>query len=147
MSLETGSSESSSHEYQIIQKTISVFVFLLYFVSSRERPWRHWARSRIHGTRGILYASIPVFLNTWENTQVARAMISVFLWNARWRHGRSRGETKYRFACNEAYMWHDYTNQCCSVFPLAGYPNAYPMYPWHQTAKPCHNIVYKQPPF
>ena len=36
------------------------------------------------------------FLNAWEDTQVARAMTSVFLWNARWRHGRSRGETKYR---------------------------------------------------
>ena len=36
------------------------------------------------------------FLNAWENTQVARAMSSVFLRNTRWRHGRSRGETKYR---------------------------------------------------
>ena len=29
------------------------------------------------------------FLNAWENTQVARAMTSVFVWNTRWRHGRS----------------------------------------------------------
>ena len=36
------------------------------------------------------------FLNVWENTQVARAMTSVFLRNTHWRHGRSRGETKYR---------------------------------------------------
>ena len=35
------------------------------------------------------------FLNVSENTQVARAMTSVFVWNTRWRHGRSRGETKY----------------------------------------------------
>ena len=34
---------------------------LLYFVSSRERPWRHWVRLRIHTARRILYASIPVF--------------------------------------------------------------------------------------
>ena len=36
------------------------------------------------------------FLNAWENTQVARAMTSVFVWNTRWCHGHSRGETKYR---------------------------------------------------
>ena len=35
------------------------------------------------------------FLNAWENTQVACTMTSVFLRNTRWRHGRSRGETKY----------------------------------------------------
>ena len=34
----------------------------LYFVSSRERQWRHWACPRIHASRRILYASIPVFL-------------------------------------------------------------------------------------
>ena len=34
----------------------------LYFVSSRERPWRHWARPMIHAARRILYASISVFL-------------------------------------------------------------------------------------
>ena len=36
--------------------------YSLYFVSSRERPWRHRARSMIHATRRMLYASIPVFL-------------------------------------------------------------------------------------
>ena len=35
------------------------------------------------------------FLIVWENTQVVRAMTSVFLRNTRWHHGRSRGETKY----------------------------------------------------
>ena len=34
----------------------------LYFDSSQERPWRHWARPRIHAARLILYASILVFL-------------------------------------------------------------------------------------
>ena len=34
----------------------------LYFVSSKERPWRHWAHPRIHAARCMLYASIPVFL-------------------------------------------------------------------------------------
>ena len=37
------------------------------------------------------------FLNAWENTQVERAMTSAFVWNTHWRHGRSRGETKYRW--------------------------------------------------
>ena len=36
------------------------------------------------------------FLNAWDNTQVARAMTSVFTRNTRWRHGRSRGETEAR---------------------------------------------------
>ena len=39
------------------------------------------------------------FLNAWENTQVARAMTSVFLQNTRWRHGRTRDETKYSVFC------------------------------------------------
>ena len=34
----------------------------LYFVSSRELPWRHWSRPRIHAAKRILYAWIPVFL-------------------------------------------------------------------------------------
>ena len=38
-------------------------------------------------------------LNVWENTQVARAVTSVFLLNTRWRHGRPRGvrQLKYRY--------------------------------------------------
>ena len=44
----------------------------------------------------FIYASISVFLfeRMWK-TQVAHAITSVFLLNMRWRHGRSRGETKY----------------------------------------------------
>ena len=34
----------------------------LYFVSSQERPWRHWALPNIHAARRILCASTPVFL-------------------------------------------------------------------------------------
>ena len=34
----------------------------LYFVSSREWLWRHWARPRIHTARCTLSAPIPVFL-------------------------------------------------------------------------------------
>ena len=61
--------------------------------------WRYWARTRIHAAKRILYASIPVFLIECvrKHTIVARAMTSVFLRNARWRHGRSRGETKYSY--------------------------------------------------
>ena len=43
----------------------------LYFVSSRERPWRHWACPRIHAARRIHYASIPVFL--FEHVKKLRA--------------------------------------------------------------------------
>ena len=39
------------------------------------------------------------FLNSWENTQVVQAMTSVFTRSTLWRHGRSRGETKY-------WLWH-----------------------------------------
>ena len=58
----------------------------LYFVSSRERPWRHWERPRIHASRRILYASIQVFL--FERVRKHTSC-------ARWRHGHSWGETKY----------------------------------------------------
>ena len=34
-------------------------------------------------------------LNAWENTHMLHGIISIFLWNTRWRHGRSQGETKY----------------------------------------------------
>ena len=78
---------------------IHAITWWLYFVLSRERPWRHWSRPRIHAARLILYASISVFLlNAWENTQVAHAVTSVFLRNTRWRHGRSWGETKYIYS-------------------------------------------------
>ena len=57
----------------------------LYFVSSRERQWRHWARPRIHAAgASFMHQSRCSFLNAWENTQVARAMTSVFVWNTRW---------------------------------------------------------------
>ena len=45
------------------------------------------------------------FLNAWDNTQVARAMTSVFTRNTRWRHGCSRGETKYR--CMLSLLFYD----------------------------------------
>ena len=44
----------------------------LYFVLSRERLWRHWARPRIHAA-SILYASIPVFLFERVRKQKLRA--------------------------------------------------------------------------
>ena len=39
-----------------------------------------------------MHQSRGCFLSAWENTQVACVITSVFI---RWRHGRSRGETKY----------------------------------------------------
>ena len=39
--------------------------------------------------------SLSSFLNVWDNTQVARAMTSVFIRTMRRRHSRSWGETKY----------------------------------------------------
>ena len=52
---------------------------ILYFVSSRERPWCHWARQRIHAARhtSFMRQSRCSFLNAWENAQVARVMTSV----------------------------------------------------------------------
>ena len=35
---------------------------VVYFVSSREQPWRHWGRHMIYAARRILYASILWFL-------------------------------------------------------------------------------------
>ena len=55
--------------------------------AARHREWR------IKGA--FMRHSRCSFLNAWENVQVARAITSIFLWNTRWRHGRSRGETKY----------------------------------------------------
>ena len=85
-----------AHHFSVfsrIRKRILVSWRTLHFVSSRERPWRNWAHPRIHIARRILYVSISVFL--FEHVRkVARAMTSIFL-NTRWRHGRSRCETKY----------------------------------------------------
>ena len=33
----------------------------LYFVSFRERPWRHWVRQRKYAAKRIIYESIPEF--------------------------------------------------------------------------------------
>ena len=44
---------------------------ILYFVSSRERPWRHWACQRIHAARRILYLGVPFW--TREKTHRLRA--------------------------------------------------------------------------
>ena len=62
----------------------------LYFVSSQERQWRHSARHRINAAKRIICASIPGFL--FERIRKH----SMLLCTTRWRHGRSRGETKYR---------------------------------------------------
>ena len=42
------------------------------------------------------------FLNAWENTEVTRAITSMLFCTMRWRHGRSRGETKY--SCNVPWL-------------------------------------------
>ena len=87
----------SVHQYKgrLIKWPIPLKNVYLYFVSSWERPWHHWARPRIHAARRILYASIPVFPLERVRKHTTRAMTSVFLWNTHWRHGRSRGETKH----------------------------------------------------
>ena len=84
---------------QLMHRARSYGILTLYFVSSRERPWRHWSRPRIHlQDASFMHQSRCSFLNVWENTQVACVVTSVFLRNTRWRHGRSWGETKY--SCN-----------------------------------------------
>ena len=68
-----------------------------YTLSHPEKD-RDWARPRIHAARRILYyASILVFLfeRVRQHTSCARDDKHLFVWNTRWRHGRSRGETKY----------------------------------------------------
>ena len=57
----------------------------------------------------IICASIPGFrLNASENTEVTRATTSELCYT-RWRHGRSRGETKYRqyhgWGCSPGLQW------------------------------------------
>ena len=57
-----------------------------------ERSWRHWARQMLYAARDILYAIIHGFF--WMRECVF-SLINIFLWNTPWRHGCSRGETKY----------------------------------------------------
>ena len=79
----------------------------IYFVSSREQPWRHWANEmeiRCKTNPLIMRPSRDSFLNACENTHVTRTIIGIFLWNTRWRHGRSQGETKYDSCLNLKYF-------------------------------------------
>ena len=70
----------------------SIQGFWLYFVSSRERPWRrHWSRPRIHAARRILYASICVPFWTREKTHKLRAQ-----WQALTSRSLSRWDKVYR---------------------------------------------------
>ena len=50
------------------------------------------------------------FLNAWENKEVTRAITSVLFCTTRWRHGRSRGETKYSA--------HHFLHSLCKCFKL-----------------------------
>ena len=69
---------------------------VLYFVSTREWLWRHWWVRCKHAA--FTRQSGGSF---WmrEKTHMLRAIISHFLCKTRWRHGRSRGETKYNLWC------------------------------------------------
>ena len=58
-----------------------------------------WAWPRINAIKQSFMHNTGIsFRNIWQNTQVHYrvmcATTSIFLWNRRWRHGRSRGETK-----------------------------------------------------
>ena len=53
------SAKNSAQRVILTQQSYRVYYT---FVSSQERPWRHWSRPRIHAARRILYASILVFL-------------------------------------------------------------------------------------
>ena len=49
--------------YNIYYALVAISLFItLYFVSSRERPWRHSACWRINAEQRIIWASIPGFL-------------------------------------------------------------------------------------
>ena len=54
-------------------------------------------------THHFMRQSLCSFLNARENTQIARAMTSVFLRNTRWRHSRSWCGTKY-----SSFGWQHY---------------------------------------
>ena len=70
-------------------------------VSSWEQLWHHWVHQRIHAAKRILYASISVFLfeRVRKRTSCERDNKRI-LWNTRWRHGCSWGETKYNVQLN-----------------------------------------------
>ena len=72
------------------------------------------------------------FLNAWENTQVARAMTSVFLRNTRWRHGRFHGETKYSMLSMSAAA-HQCDVSCYKQFDKKS---------GHDWKIPCHNTFH-----
>ena len=81
----------------VLQPTLARIInsgltLILYFVSSRERPWRHWARP------------IDTRCKT-HRLCINRAVTSVYLLNTRWRHGRSRGETKYKCQIDYWHVW------------------------------------------
>ena len=70
---------------------------LLYFVSSRERPWRHWAyptdtRCKTH--RLCVNPGVPFWTREKTHKLRARWQASTYAMHAD-GHGRSRGETKY----------------------------------------------------
>ena len=74
------------------------------------------------------------FLNAWENTQVACAMTSVFVWNTRWRHGHSRGETKYSCHALATPIYRNSTGRAwlCSQAEV----------PYPIDLNPCHTSCY-----
>ena len=75
---------------------LSSFSTILCLISRTPRDVTERAQGYTLQDASFMRQSRCSFLNVWENTQVARAMTNVFVWNTHWHHGRSRGETKYR---------------------------------------------------
>ena len=65
---------------------------ILYFVSSKERPWP----SSLSAPKDTRCKTHPWCINDnvpfWkcESTKVARAITSIFLWKTHWRHGHAQ---------------------------------------------------------
>ena len=93
---------------------------LLYFVSSRERPWRHWACLRIHVAKRILYTLLILcsFLNVWENTISCTRDDERLLFRkyALTSQSRSRGETKLAFVLYRVSQKKPNTHTCFHTF-------------------------------
>ena len=60
------------------------------------------------------------FLNAGDNTHVA--ILSIFLWNTRWHHGCSHGETKNSYCFATWIQCQTYNNSC---FALYGVQSSY----------------------
>ena len=126
----------SWHRFHVIPNGSNPFCIIpasvLYFVSPRERPWRHRVLRRktlvIARATGVFSHAFKKEHRDWRIIKGACA--GYILGRTQWRHGRSQDETKYRYywtrwnaqetedsdlGCN----WGKSYNHSCSImFPM-----------------------------